>query len=71
MLAGNETEPYHGTYFAVYDFLEELGCRWYFPGEFGEVLPNLLTLEIKHCRRVVHPEFRVRNIWYSGVIITE
>ena len=30
ILAGNETEPYQGNYHAVYDFLDSLGCRWYF-----------------------------------------
>src|SRR3990172_3667300 len=66
ILAGNETEPYEGTYFAVYDFLDSLGCRWYFPGEFGEVLPRLATVAVKPGRRAVRPELRVRDTWYSG-----
>jgi hypothetical protein len=66
ILAGNETPPYQGTAYAVYDFLHELGCRWYFPGEFGEVLPRLSTVEVAPCGRAVRPEFRIRNIRYSG-----
>lgn len=66
ILAGNETPPYQGTAYAVYDFLHELGCRWYFPGEFGEVVPHLPTVTVAPCRRAVRPDFRIRNIWYSG-----
>ena len=28
------------------DFLERLGCRWFFPGAFGEVVPKRDTIEI-------------------------
>jgi len=66
ILAGNETEPYQGTFFAVYDFLETLGCRWFFPGDFGEVIPSMPTIAVKPFRRVERPEFRVRDTWYSG-----
>ena len=66
ILAGNETEPYEGTHYAVADLLESLGCRWYFPGAFGEVLPSLKTVRVPEQRRVVRPEFRVRDTWYSG-----
>jgi len=66
ILAGNETEPYQGTFYAVYDLLHGLGCRWFFPGEFGEVIPKLETVTISPTRRTVRPELRVRDIWYSG-----
>jgi len=66
ILAGNETEPYEGTFFAVSDFLETLGCRWFFPGEFGEVIPPVATVTVKPVRRVMRPELRVRDTWYSG-----
>jgi len=33
VLAGNNDGPYHGTEYAVYDFLRSLGIRWYMPGE--------------------------------------
>lgn len=66
ILAGNEDRDYRGTAFAVFDFLEQLGCRWYFPGEFGKVLPSMDTIIIPEMDRVERPDFRVRNIGYSG-----
>jgi len=68
ILAGNETEPYQGTEYAVADFLESLGCRWFFPGAFGEVVPQLPTVTVKAVTRVGKPDFRVRDIWYSGFL---
>ena len=43
-----------GTPNAVYSFLESLGCRWYMPGEDGEVVPRKRTALAKsrYCRRV-------------------
>jgi hypothetical protein len=36
-----------GTLYAVYDFLQDqLGCRWLWPGEFGESIPWRPTVEI-------------------------
>ena len=66
ILAGNETDPYEGTWYAVYAFLEDLGCRWYMPDDFGEVVPKRATLEIPEGRRTVRPAFRLRYLWYSG-----
>ncbi len=67
VLVGNEDWNYRGTLFAVYDFLEtDLGCRWYFPGEYGEVLPHMDTLKVGALDRIERPSFRIRNLWYSG-----
>ena len=66
ILAGNETDPYQGTLFAVYDFLHSLGCRWYFPGQFGEVIPSCSRIAVAPTNRIAKPEFRVRDAWYSG-----
>ena len=66
-LAGNEEGKYRGTVFAVYDFLEkDLGCRWYFPGAYGEVLPQQTTIKIGQLNRLERPSFRIRHIWYAG-----
>lgn len=35
-----------GSLYGVYRFLEELGCRFYFPGEFGEVIPRSASLSV-------------------------
>ncbi len=66
ILAGNEHPFYRGTVFAVNDLLERLGCRWFFPGAFGEVLPKLDTIEVGPLNVHERPDFRFRNIWYSG-----
>jgi len=70
ILAGNEDGEYRGTVYAVYTFLEELGCRWFFPGEFGEVIPEMDTISINAMDRTERPSFRIRNIWYSGWVPT-
>lgn len=66
ILAGNERAFYRGTVYAVDDLLERLGCRWFFPGTFGEVLPKLDTIEVGTLDVHERPDFRFRNIWYSG-----
>lgn len=66
LLAGNEDGPYHGTLYAVYDLLARLGCRWYFPGMYGEVIPKRETIAIEPINVTERPDFRFRNIWYSG-----
>lgn len=66
VLAGNEDWQYHGTTYAVSEFLEDLGCRWFFPGPYGEVVPSLKTISVAPVQRTERPDFRFRNIWYSG-----
>jgi hypothetical protein len=66
VLAGNEDGPYSGTLFAVYDLLERLGCRWFFPGPYGEIVPKRETFAIDAIDVTERPDFRFRNIWYSG-----
>jgi hypothetical protein len=66
IVAGNEHPFYRGTVFAVNDLLDRLGCRWFFPGTFGEVLPRLDTIAVGPLAVRERPDFRFRNIWYSG-----
>ena len=35
-----------GLYYGVIAFLEHLGCRWYAPGEIGEVIPKITRIEV-------------------------
>ncbi len=77
VLAGNDTleEPrkgpkgekldgwYSGSLFAVYDFLFGLGCRWYFPGEFGTVVPERKTIAVGDVDRRVKPAFLKHGFW--------
>ena len=58
-----------GTLFAVYDFIErELGVRWLFPGEHGEVVPKRATITIGEFSRREQPRIekrKVRNVAVS------
>jgi len=71
ILAGNEdgdfNGKYHGTEYAVYELLERLGCRWFFPGEYGQVVPKLQTITVPDLDVAQRPSFVVRNIWTSLV----
>jgi len=49
---------------AVYAFLEELGCRWYFPDPVWTVVPRLTELRIR-LDRIERPHYRWRRIWYG------
>ena len=66
ILAGNEDKGYRGTEYAVYELLERLGCRWYFPGDFGQVIPQRKTIVVPDLDVKQKPSFAVRNIWTSG-----
>ena len=53
-----------GTLYAVYDFLEKLGCRWYYMDPEDEIVPELSTEEVikksggLNC--VEKPDFGIR-----------
>ena len=66
VIAGNEDGVYQGTEYAVYEVLERLGCRWYFPGEFGQVVPWRRTVEIPHLHETQRPSFTMRAISTAG-----
>jgi len=66
VLAGNEDANYHGTEYAVYDLLERLGCRWFFPGPFGEVVPVQRTLVVPKLNETQRPSFLARAIGPDG-----
>jgi len=65
-LAGNEDGNYRGTEYAVYDFLERLGCRWYYPGDYGQVVPKRATIDVPKLDVAQQPSFIVRSPWTSG-----
>lgn len=56
-----------GSFNAVGGFLHKLGARWYMPGEIGEVLPSLKTIELPKLDETVRPDFALRqfNIRFS------
>ena len=50
------------TAFGVYAFLEDVaGCRFYFPGEFGTVVPRAKALTVPEGERTTAPAFTVRD----------
>jgi len=63
VLAGNDRGPYHGTEYAVYDFLKRLGVRWFMPGDFGEVIPQKDTISFPEIEVHEKPDFIMRNWW--------
>jgi hypothetical protein len=54
--------------FGVYDFLERFaGCRFYFPGELGVVLPAKKSLALKEATVFDYPDFITRKVsYYEG-----
>lgn len=53
-----------GTFNAVNEFLRGLGCRWFAPGELGEVVPRRQTISLPEVNRTVVPDFAVRRFIY-------
>ncbi len=63
VLAGNSDGPYHGTEYAVYDFLRRLGVRWYMPGDYGEYVPARQTIAVPAMSVTERPDFIMRDWW--------
>ena len=60
-------EGERGTLFGVYEFLERfVGCRFYFPGELGEIVPVRSKVEVPCGTFSKSPAFKVRDIYLSG-----
>lgn len=66
IVAGNDDGPYRGTLYAVYELAEQLGFRWYFPGDFGRIVPKQSTIALPDLNRTSRPSFPLRNVWRSG-----
>ena len=51
-----------GALYGAYQLLEEVGCRWYYPGSLGEVVPTATTLGVapKTARQIA--SFRERSV---------
>ena len=64
VLAGNDTGPYQCTFYAVSEFLNRLGVRWFMPSEFGECVPKMATVEVTDVEYRDKPDFFVRS--WSG-----
>jgi hypothetical protein len=51
-----------GALFAAYDLLEQLGVRWFMPGEIGTVIPDTRTVAVRQQDTVQHPAFALRHM---------
>jgi hypothetical protein len=51
--------------YAVYELLDRLGCRWFMPGELGEVIPDLKTVTLKEVDFSSAPATIFRGITYA------
>jgi len=57
-LAGHQSM---GTVSAVYRFLEQLGCRWFFACDAGRIIPELSDIKIKPANIFEQPAFALRR----------
>ena len=60
LLAGHDRV---GTLYAVYDFLNQCGVRWFSPGLAGEIVPSRSELRIPEIDRTEAPKFAIRGYW--------
>jgi hypothetical protein len=57
---------YLGTRYAVYDFIQRLGVRWFTPGDYGEVVPKSSTIQFADVSITKKPDFPLRSAWCFG-----
>ena len=62
LLAGTNDESH---YFAVTGLLQDWGCRWYLPTDFGECIPEKKTLTLGQLDHAYAPPFEIRHYWLS------
>ena len=55
-----------GLLFGAYQFLRELGVRWYIPGPLGEEVPEQATITLNDREKTYVPAFATREIDFSG-----
>ena len=53
------------TSYAIYEILDELGCRWFMPSEQGEVIPSVKTIALAERDASLTPGTIYRGIWYA------
>ena len=51
--------------YAIYEVLDQLGCRWYMPSEMGEVIPGRKTVSLRVQDLDSAPYTLYRTIWYA------
>lgn len=61
-LAGSNDRAH---YFAAFKLLQDWGCRWYMPTDFGEVVPEHNSLAVGALDHVHGSPFEIRSYWLS------
>ena len=61
-LAGTNDESH---YFAVSWLLQQWGCRWYMPTDFGEAIPEHPVLKAGTLNFAYAPPFEIRHYWLA------
>ena len=51
--------------YAIYELLDELGCRWFMPSLQGEVIPTMKTVALKERDVSLTPGTVYRGLWYA------
>ncbi|MCX7704710.1 MAG: DUF4838 domain-containing protein [bacterium] len=51
-----------GTLFGVYELLEQMGVRWYMPGDIGTVIPEKKTIAVSEQNTIQVPSFHARHL---------
>jgi hypothetical protein len=49
----------------IYSYLDQLGCKWYFPGDVWTHIPVLKNIEIRQ-KKYVTPSFALRDFFGTG-----
>ena len=63
-LAGTNDDSH---YYAVTWLLNQWGCRWYLPTDFGECIPKVPTLKVGKIDHTYGTPFEVRKYWIAWV----
>ncbi|RAV21323.1 DUF4838 domain-containing protein [Paenibacillus contaminans] len=51
-----------GVLFAAYELLEQIGIRWFAPGEIGTEIPSMQTIRVKEQNTIQHPGMTTRVV---------
>ena len=62
---GLQGESDLSTSYAIYELLDQQGCRWYMPSAMGEVIPKRTTIQVREQTLDTAPFTVMRSIWHA------
>lgn len=62
---GLQGESDEAASYAIYEILDRLGCRWFLPGDLGEVIPRKSSLSLTEADISEAPQTLCRTITYG------